>query len=219
MFFDDLPQSQRLLAALSAWSVDHNGARLFISVPNVAHFDRGVRLLLGDWSVRAPASGAVSSNFTNATLERTLEQCGWLRIDEESVLAVRSEEWDEETFNGIPEEMVGALRVLSETYNPYSDVERFVWALAPTRVKEPPGSISAALGEDSTATRDHLSDERRERVQQYLNSIGLVVSETERRALVLRSTPDPFWKRSLLKWTNASPRLSSKIGRVKRRLG
>ena len=132
---------------------------------------------------------------------------------------MRSEEWDEETFNGIPEEMVGALRVLSETYNPYSDVERFVWALAPTRVKEPPESISAALGEDSTATRDRLSDERRERVQQYLNSIGLVVSETERRALVLRSTPDPFWKRSLLKWTNASPRLSSKIGRVKRRLG
>ena len=51
---DDLPQLQRLLAALSAWSVDHNGARLFISVPNVAHFDRGVRLLLGDWSVRTP---------------------------------------------------------------------------------------------------------------------------------------------------------------------
>ena len=61
----DLPQPQRLLAALSAWSVDHNDARLFISVPNVAHFDRGVRLLLGDWSVRSPASGEVSSNFTN----------------------------------------------------------------------------------------------------------------------------------------------------------
>jgi len=215
----DLPQPERLLAALSAWSVDHKGARLFISVPNVAHFDRGVRLLLGDWPLDRPASGEVTSNFTKVTLERTLEQCGWLRFDEESVLAVRSEEWDEDTFNGIPEEMVGALRVLSETYNPYSDVERFVWALAPTKVSESLESVSAALGGDSTANGDRYSDERRERVQQYLNSIGLVVSETERRALVLRSTPAPFWKRSLLKWTNASPRLTSKIGRVKRRLG
>jgi len=213
----DLPQPHRLLTALSTWSVDHNGARLFISVPNVAHFDRGVELLLGDWPLGSPASGGMASNFTNTSLERTLEQCGWLRIDEENVLAVRSEDWDEETLNGVPEEMVGALRVLSETYNPYAAIERFVWALAPTRVNEPLESIGAALGEDSIATRDRYSDAQRERVQQYLNSIGLVVSETERRALALRSTPAAFWKRWLLKWTNANPRLSSRIGRVRRR--
>jgi len=215
----DLPQPQRFLAALSAWSVDHNSPRLFISVPNVAHFDRGVGLLLGNWVRGSSTSGGTPSNFTGTTLERTLQQCGWLRVDEESVLAVRSEEWDEETFNAIPEEMVGALRVLSEAYNPYSDVERFVWVLEPTRFEKSLESISAALGEDSIATRNRYSEERRERVQQYLNSLGLVVSETERRALVLRSMPPPPWKRSVLKWISASPRLSSKIAQVKRRLG
>jgi hypothetical protein len=211
-----LPQPQRFLSALSAWSVDHNKVRLFISVPNVAHFDRGVGLLLGEWSLPSSASGGVIHTFTDTTLERTLEQCGWLRIDEENVLAVRSEEWDEETLNGIPEEMVGALRVLSETYNPYSAVERFIWALAPTRVQEPLANMGAASGEDSLSTRVRHSDEKRERVQQYLNSIGLVVSETERRALVLKSTPAAVWKRWLRRWTNASPRLSAWIGRVKR---
>jgi hypothetical protein len=215
----DLPQPQRFLAALSAWSVDHNSPRLFISVPNVAHFDRGVGLLLGNWVLGSSTSGGTPSNFTGTTLERTLQQCGWLRLDEESVLAVRSEEWDEETFNAIPEEMVGALRVLSEAYNPYSDVERFVWVLEPTRFDKSLESIGAALGEDSIATRNRYSEERRERVQQYLNSLGLVVSETERRALVLRSMPPPLWKRSVLKWISASPRLSSKIAQVKRRLG
>ena len=148
MFFKTSPNRSVFLAALSAWAVDHNSPRLFISVPNAAHFDRGIGLLLGDWPLRGPASGGMSSNFTKATLERTLEQCGWLRIDEENVLAVRSEEWDEETFNGIPEELVGALRVLSETYNPYSAVERFVWALSPTRVREPLESISISLDQD-----------------------------------------------------------------------
>jgi hypothetical protein len=212
----DLPQPQRFLEALSAWALDHNSPRLFISVPNVAHFDRGVRLLLGDWFLESPDSG-MSRNFTSAILERTLTRCGWSRIDEENVLAVRSEAWHEGTLDAIPEEMVGALRVLSQNYNKHSSVERFVWALAPTEVREALESIDVVLSEDSTAPRNRYADEQRERVQQYLNSIGLVVSETDRRALALRSKSAPFWKRSLLKWANARPRLSSRIGRLKRR--
>ena len=75
-------------------------------------------------------------------LEGLLERCGWRRIEVDNVLSVRSGAWDAATLDSIPEEMVGALRVLSEAYNPYWAVERFVWALAPMELTECAGEGS-----------------------------------------------------------------------------
>ena len=214
---EDIPEPQPFLEALSRWAIEHDNAFLFVSAPNVAHFDRGVSLLLGDWRPPEAVNHGGQPHFTNDTLEDLLEGCGWRRIDVDNVLSVRSGAWDAAILDSIPEEMVGALRVLSEAYNPYWAVERFVWALAPMAVTESPVRADAIVGPDSMAVRRGRS-EQRELVQQYLDSIGLVASETDRRALVLRSLPTPIWKRTILRVAKTSPRLSSRLSNFKERL-
>jgi hypothetical protein len=211
---EDLPEPETVLAALSRWAIEHDNALLFLSAPNVAHFDRGVSLLLGDWRPPEAVGHGKQPHFTNDTLKGLLERCGWQRIDEDDVLSVRSGAWDAATLDSIPEEMVGGLRVLSEAYNPYGAVEHFVWALAPMESIESPVRVEGPLGADPTASGSGYS-EKRERVQQYLDSIGLVASETDRRALVLRSLPPPFWKRVLLRAAKTRPGLLEKLSNFK----
>jgi hypothetical protein len=214
---ETLPEPDQFLAVLSKWAIDHNNAPLFVSVPNVAHFDRGVSLLLGDWRPPEALSHGRQPHFTSDALEGLLERCGWRRIDADNVLSVRSSTWDAATLDGIPEEMVGALRVLSEAYNPHWAVERFVWALAPVDLTRSPARIDGIADADSLASgRAH--SEKRVVVQQYLDSIGLVASEADRRALARRSLQSPFWKRAILRASKRSPRLSSSLSSIKRRL-
>ena len=214
---EGIPEPRPFLEALWRWAIEHDNVFLFVSVPNVAHFDRGVSLLLGDWRPPEAVSQGGQPHFTNDTLEGLLEGCGWRRIDVDDVLSVRSGAWDAATLDSIPEEMVGALRVLSEAYNPYWAVERFVWVLAPMALTESQVRADALVGPDSIASGRGRS-EQRGLVQQYLDSIGLVASETDRRALALRSLPSPFWKRAILRAAKTSPRLSSRLSNFKERL-
>ena len=213
---EDIPEPQKFLAALSRWAIEHDNALLFVSAANVAHFDRGVSLLLGDWSPPEAVGRRGQPPFTNDTLEALLERGGWRRIDVDNVLSVRSGAWDAATLNGIPEEMVGALRVLSEAYNPYWAVERFVWALTPMDLTESLVKTNGTVGSDSMAT-ERAHSEKRALVQQYLDSIGLVASETDRRASALRSLPSPFWKQTILRAAKTSPGLSARLSNFKRR--
>jgi hypothetical protein len=217
---DKLPQPQQLLADLSAWSIAHGNAVLFASVPNVGHFDLGLRLLFGEWT---PSNTALLGSeprhfFTETTLTQLFERSGWKLMAHEDVRSVRSESYDPELHDNLPEEMIGALRVLSETYNPQWAVEHFVWALSPVDIdrslQSAHDTVASAGGIQRTFT-----DEQRASVEGYLASVGLIASETNRRAVGLRRMPRPRWQRALLRSVNAHPRTASAYKEVRRRIG
>jgi hypothetical protein len=228
---ENLPEPQDLLATLSEWSLKHGEPLLVISVPNVSHFDVGLRLLCGQWSPQA--SGSLQDTdlrfFTRTYLERLVERCGWQIVAQDDLCAVRSAQHDTNIDDLLPVEMVGALRVLAEAQNVDAYVERFVWALRPVPITDPPSSFLDAIGY-SRVERTTMSDENVRVVNDYLVSVGLIASETNRRAAKSRrlaaelrrwGNPDdplPTWKRKLLGTVKFSPRASAAFQRAHRRL-
>ena len=215
-----VPRPQQLLADLSAWSLSHGDAVLVASVPNVGHFDLGLRLLFGEWD---PSDAGLDERaprhlFTEPTLRQLFERSGWKVLAHEDYRSVRSEAYDPELHDGLPEEMIGALRVLSEAYNPQWAVEHFVWVLAPVEIDQSLQSAPETVA-PAEETQRRFTDEQRASVEGYLASVGLIASETNRRAVVLRRTPRPRWQRALLRSVNSSPRTASAYKEVRRRIG
>jgi hypothetical protein len=192
---DSLAQPVELLQALSTWSLAHGGVPLFLSAPNVTHLDRGVRLLLGEWGPSSGGSplGPPRHQFTDASLGSLLSAGGWEQTDEADVRALRSSQYDAELYEALPTEMVGALRVLSETYNANGTVECFVRMLTPV---SPGGS-----GGRSSPLGRTLTMRQRATIEIYLASIGLVTGEENRRATAAATAGGrrsrPRWLRAL----------------------
>ncbi|MGB7053050.1 MAG: glycoside hydrolase family 99-like domain-containing protein [Acidimicrobiales bacterium] len=213
---EHLTDPHLLLSALSDWAIKHGEPGLVVSVPNITHFDVGFRLLCGQWNMTE--TGLLDSThlrfFTAASLERMLARCGWQIVARDDFEAVRTDQYDPQLNDGTPAEMVGALRVLAESYNPDSAVKQFVWALKPVRVEDPPltfleavGAPEVAVGGESEAG-DPTSDGS---LRAYLDSIGILTSEIRRRSQVpaptgqrdrvpafARSSALPRWKRTAL---------------------
>ncbi len=141
---EHLTQPQQLLGPLSSWSLKHGEPALVVSVPNVAHFDIALRLLCGRWI--PTETGMLDSThlrfFTSETLERMFERCGWRVIARNNFSTVHTDQYDAWLNDRLPAEMIGALRVLSESHNPYPTVQQFVWALRPVPVTHPPPPTS-----------------------------------------------------------------------------
>jgi hypothetical protein len=215
---DQLAEPHELLADLSAWALDHGEPILVLSVPNVAHFDVGLRLLCGDWAPGLPgaAGGAPVHFFTESALEQLVGRCGWRVIARDDFDRANSDGRDVELEDNIPEEMVGALRVLAQTYNPQSTVEQFVWALTPVKVETRPTSFAAAVQPPPPTDDRDLPPEQRHPVYDYLASVGIVASETNRRAVAIRRKPRPRWKRVILDRVNANPRTADGYKRLRR---
>jgi len=228
---EHLLEPQDLLATLSGWSLKHGEPLLVISVPNISHFDVGLRLLCGQWSPQA--SGSIQDTdlrlFTRTSLGRLIERCGWQIVAQDDVSALRSDQHDASIDDVLPVEMVGALRVLAEAQNVDAYVERFVWALRPVPITDLPLSFVEASG-SGRVERIVMSDENVRTVNDYLLSVGLIASETNRRAARSRrlaaeqrrwGNPDdplPIWKRKLLRTMKFSPRASVAFQRAHRRL-
>ncbi|HEY7917805.1 MAG TPA: glycoside hydrolase family 99-like domain-containing protein [Acidimicrobiales bacterium] len=222
---EHLTQPQQLLSALSDWSLKHGEPALVVSVPNVSHFDLGLRLLSGQWNLTE--IGLLDSThlrfFTGETLERLFERCGWRVVTRHNFETVRTDQYDKDLNDGLPAEMVGALRVLSAAYNPDSTVQQFIWALKPFPVKAPPDTYLEAVGRsDSHHGRDYSAKGERA-VRNYLKSVGLVASERSRRGV--RNFPEftqsdelPPWKRWALMIAYRSPRSAESFKRIYRRL-
>ena len=140
--------------------------------------------------------GAGIHQFTGDALSALLERCGWSLVERDDDESVRSGSYDEELEDSIPEEMLGALRVLAETYNPYAAVREFVWAAEPVPVAAPPCTLAEAV-EPRPGDARALPDGIRHPVDEYLASVGIVASEVNRRAVNLRRTPPPRWKRAV----------------------
>ncbi|MGO8871867.1 MAG: glycoside hydrolase family 99-like domain-containing protein [Acidimicrobiales bacterium] len=215
-----LVDPQRLLTGLSAWSLARGGLPVVVVVPNVAHFDRGLRLLAGEWGEAGaqPSADLDLHYFTEAMLERMLERCGWSLIARDDVCSVESSQYDPALNDSLPREMVGALRVFSEHYNPQWAIERFVWLLTPVPVDAPPISFDDAVGRTGVSARAY-SEEQRRAVERYLSSVGLLASETNRRAATALPSQPPGWKRAILRTVNRTPRSASAYQRLTRRIG
>ena len=145
----DLVQPHQLLSGLSAWSLKHGEPALVVSVPNVAHFDLGLRLLCGVWT--QTETGLLDSNhlrfFTESTLQRMFERCGWELVAQNNLSTSKTDQYDPDLNDALPAEMIGALRVLSEAYNPHAAVQQFVWTLRPMPVNALPTTFLEAVGE------------------------------------------------------------------------
>jgi Glycosyltransferase WbsX len=186
LLLDALPRlagPHTFLSDLSAWSLKHGEPHLIVSVPNVAHFDIGLNLLCGRFAPSAEgALGAESLHlFTEQTLRMLLERCGWQLVAREDASSIHSEQYNACLLDEIPEALVGALRVLSKTYNDPRAVTHFVWALAPRPVKEAVGSYTDAVLRAPEPEEITFSAKRAKTMQAYLESVGLVASEVNRR--------------------------------------
>jgi len=125
--------------------------------------------------------------------------------------ALETDQYDAELNDGLPAELVGALRTLSEAFNPNPTVQQFVWALKPIPVTDPPTTYLQAVGRgDGDGEAVSLAEGNR-MVSDYMVSVGLLSSEQSRRAMrhVPRFTQSdglPAWKRRALSVAYRSPR-------------
>ena len=211
-----LRRPQVLLSHLADWARGR-GVALFLVVPNAAHIDRGMSLLAGTWDPGrsgGPGDGRLHA-FTEASLARLVERSGWAVVARNDVSAVRSELHDGALADNLPPEMVGALAVLAEAYNPQWAVETFVWALAPTADHREPGSFAEAIAPDGDEAPRRYTEEQRRALARYLASVGLVTSEVNRRAVAGARTPPPTWRRTLGRLAESSPRTASAYRRLR----
>jgi hypothetical protein len=216
-----IPEPHRLLVTLSEWARASGDVPLYVVIPNVAHRDVAMGLLLGEWNPARPGPlyGKNLHYLTGQSLERLVNSCGWALIDRLDARSVHSDSFDPEVAERLPEEMVGALEVVAETYNPYWAVEYFVWALAPGEIGPPPRTFVEAAGDPPGSVDSADPRAQRAAVQGYLDSVGLVASETSRRAVALGRAPRPAWKRAILRMVRSSPERSATFNKVRRRLG
>ncbi len=224
---EHLVEPQQLLSALSTWALKHGEPTLVASVPNATHFDMGLSLLCGKWvpSERGLLDSTHLRFFSEVTLERLFERCGWTVVSRNDFSTLRSDQYDTALNDGLPPEMIGALHVLAEATNPSAAVKQFVWALKPVPVPTTPATFLDAVGDDGSEMLDVDPDaqdpvEHASRaVRRYLVSVGLVASETNRRAAQhLRYGLGPRWKRAITTRIERSPRLRATYKTVRRLL-
>lgn len=180
---EHLLQPQELLIALNRWALDNGSPMLVVSVPNVSHFDIAFRLLCGRWI--PTETGLLDSThirfFTEETLAHLFERTGWEVLSRDDFAVVRGDQFDAPLADALPMEMVGALRVLSQSENPNAAVQQFVWALRPVPVASPARTYLDAVGMTTDEQyRGPLSD--LSAVRNYLASVGILVTEATRRA-------------------------------------
>ena len=185
----DVADGDALTTALD--KVDDVGSLLLVDVA----------LLTGHWDPAGPggAGDRQLHAFTEAGLTRLVERCGWALSARDDVATVQSEHYDAALADNLPPEMVGALAVLAETYNPRWAVETFVWALVPTGDRRLPDSLADTVSPDPDVRPRRYTDEQRRATARYLSSVGLVASETNRPA-ARRTRPgaarcDGWWTR------------------------
>ena len=157
--------------------------------------------------------------FTEDTLQRLLDRSGWRVVRRHNLHALYSEQYDAGPRDGLPEELVGALQASSQAVNPNWSVTYFVWALEPCPVDMAPCSYGEAVAPLEPLTAAAIKPKALAAVADYLASVGLVVSETNRRALDAkcrsedRSSLSPP-KRAVLKVIYSSPRRAAAFSRA-----
>ena len=181
---EHLAEPQELLSALSTWSLEHGDPALVAAVPNVGHVDVGLGLLGGnfDLATSGPHDANTLRFFTEESLLRLFERSGWCLEARDDVRHPHTDSPPGDLLDHLPEEMVGALHATAQAVNPNWSVTHFVWALSPVPVAAPPDSYYEAVRRPDDQPDDTIDPEATAAVAEYLASVGLVVSEANRRA-------------------------------------
>ena len=181
---EHLAEPQELLTSLASWSLDHGSPQLLVVVPNVAHVDIALQVLCGRFELLE--AGALSPAnlrfFTEDTLQRLLDRSGWRVVGRHDVHSLYSEQYNGGLRDSLPEEMVGALQATAQSANPNWSVTHFVWALEPHAVDMAPSTYGEAVAPDDPQVTPTLDPKVFATVAEFLASVGLVASETNRRA-------------------------------------
>jgi hypothetical protein len=229
-----LAEPHDLLSALSAWSLDHHSPPLLISVPHVAHVDMALQVLCGQFETQksGPLNAANLRFFTADTLQRLVERSGWQVTARDDLHSIYSESYKGALRDGLPEELVGALQATAEAVNPNWSVTHFVWVLEPHAIDMAPSSFEEAITPTEDEKQGVIDPHAREAVADYMASVGLVASETNRRAAAAYHAQQPLAgpgprpgqrslplaKRAVLKYVYSSPRRAAMFRRVYARL-
>jgi hypothetical protein len=118
--------------------------------------------------------------------------------------------------------MIGALQATAQAINPNWSVTHFVWALEPCPVDMAPSSYGEAVASVEPLAALSIDPRATVEVADYLASVGLVASETNRRAAAAHRTSaagslsQP--KQMLLRLVYSSPRRAAAFKRVYARL-
>src|SRR3984957_3492406 len=181
-----LAEPQELLTTLSVWSLGHGSPPLLLTVPHVAHMDMALKILCGQFEAQesGPLDPANLRFFTEKTLRRLVEHSGWRVIGRDDLHSLYSEEYDAALRDGLPEEMVGALDATAQAMNPNWSVSHFVWALEPSAIDMAPSTYRESIAPDPASPAASVDPKAPSAVAGYLASVGLVVSETNRRAIL-----------------------------------
>ena len=217
-----LAEPQDLLTALAAWSLDHGSPPLLIAVPHVAHVDIALQIMCGQFEATGeggPLDPANLRYFTEDTLQRLLDRSGWRVVRRQDLRSLYSEQYDDGLRDGLPEELVGLLLASSQAVNPNWSVTYFVWSLEPCPVDMAPSSYAEAVAPPGPPTARPIDKKASEAVADYLASVGLVVSETNRRALEAQRKAEyraslSLPKRTVLKVIYSSPRTAAAFRRA-----
>ena len=219
-----LAEPQELLTALSTWSLAHGSPPLVLTVPHVAHMDMALKILCGQFEAQeaGPLDPANLRFFTEKTLQRLVEHCGWRVIGKDDLHSLYSEEYDPALRDGLPEEMVAALGATAQAMNPNWSVSHFVWALAPYAIDMAPSTYGESVAPDAASSAPTVDPKATAAVAESLSSIGLVVSEANRRAVLARRsgvvTYPPGPKGWVLRFIYSSPGRAAAFRRAYARL-
>jgi hypothetical protein len=210
-------EPQELLEALSTWSRSNGCPPLVIATPNVTHVDMAFQMIAGRFDVQE-AGVLESSNlrfFTEATLQRLVERSGWRLVRRHDLHALFSEAYDEGLRDALPEELVGALQTSAQALNQNWSVAHFVWVLEPHVVELAPSTYEEAVV-PATPGHESIHPKTTVAVFDYLASVGLLVSEKNRRTVAAERAASelPLSKQVMLKVIYASPRTAAAFKRV-----
>jgi len=144
-------------------------------------------------------------------------------VGREDQHSLYSEQYDDGLRDGLPEEMVAAIQATAQAVNPNWSVTHFVWALEPRSVDMAPSSYEEAVASVAPQTAPSIAPQATAAVAEYFASVGLMASETTRRAVAeqrraaARSSL-PLPKKAVLKVVYSSPGLAAAFRRVYSRL-
>jgi hypothetical protein len=216
-----LAEPQELLDALSSWSRSNGCPPLVIATPNVTHVDMAFQMIAGRFDVQeAGVLGASNLRFfTEETLQRLIERSGWRLARRQDLHALFSEAYDEGLRDALPEELVGALQTTAQALNPNWSVAHFIWVLEPQSVELAPSTYEEAIAPATRPGPASIDPAAAAAVSDYLASVGLVVSETNRRAVIAQRLPSgppplPRSKQLMLRVAYGSPRRAAAFKRV-----
>ena len=172
---------------------------------------------------------ASKESFNGMAAGPRLQQCqmikvsigySWRVVGRDDHHSLYSDQYDVDLRDGLPEEMIAAVQTTAQAINDNWSVTHFVWTLEPRPVGMAPISYGEAV---APGTRPRIGPKATTAVAEYFASVGLMASETSRRAFAVQQRAAarsslPLHKKAFLKVVYSSPGLAAAFRGVYTRL-